>query len=90
MAAAEPRNVSASAPPGVCFKCHYVALGFGGCEEQSGSPCYLSSQHAVGGGGQTECKGANEVTKPPFYKATTTENPTLGVLPEVQRGFEGR
>lgn len=64
----------------MCFKWHSVALGFGGSEKQSGPPCHLSSQCAVGGEGQAEYKGANEVTKLPLYEAMKTAGTQLKAM----------
>lgn len=58
----------------VCLKCHSVAQGSGGSEEQSGPPCHLSSQRAVGGEGQAECKVPTRWRNPHLTRRRPQEN----------------
>lgn len=71
----------------VSFKRHSVDLGFREREEPSGRLYYLSPQRAAGCWRPGRAQGANEVTKPLFYKATTTEKPALCVAFEAEQSF---
>lgn len=66
------------------LKCHSVALGFGGSEQQSGS-CHLSSQRAVGSEGQTERKVPMRCRKLYFTMRLVQKNRGSGLL--FLRGF---
>lgn len=67
------------------LKCHSVAPGFRGSEQQSGS-CHLSSQHAVGSEGQTERKVPMRCRKLYFTMWLVQKNRGSGLL--FLRGFE--